>query len=143
MGSFSVSIMYIHLEINYGQGKTMSINYTILDKGKYLKIISAGACENLNQLKEYVLAIHNATVSSGQKRVLVDETQLEYKLSTLDSFDSGRFVSSISPKPKKLAVLCKLENWNDTKFWETVAVNRGVPVKIFRNQDSAEKWIMS
>jgi hypothetical protein len=29
------------------------------------------------------------------------------------------------------------------KFWETVAANRGVPVKVFRDQDSVEKWIMS
>jgi len=139
---FSIPIMHIRLERNYGKGKTMSINYVISDEGKYLKVVSAGACEDLNQLKEYVLAIHNATISSGQERVLVDETQLEYKLSTLNSFDSGRFVSSIGPKPKKLAVLCKLEGWNGTRFWETVAVNRGVPVKIFRDQDSAEKWIL-
>ena len=121
----------------------MSINYAISDEGKYLKIVSAGVCEDLNQLKEYILAIHNATISSGHKRVLVDETQLEYKLSTFDTFNSGRFASSINPKPKKIAVLCKLEGWNDTKFWETVAVNRGVAVKVFRDQDSAENWIRS
>ena len=119
----------------------MSINFAMSDEDKYLKVVSVGECENLDQLKEYVLAIHNATVSSGKKRVLVDETQLEYKLSTLDSYSSGCFASSIDPKPKMIAVICKPEGWNDTKFWENVAVNRGVPVKVFRDQDSAEKWI--
>ena len=121
----------------------MSINYNIKDEDRFLRIISSGSCEDLSQLKEYVLAIHNAVMASKNTRVLVDETQLEYKLSTTDSFYSGRFVSNLNPKPKKIAVVCKLDGWDDAKFWETVAFNRGVMVQVFKDNDSAENWILT
>jgi hypothetical protein len=38
--------------------------------------LSTGLCEDLDQLEEYMLAMHKATISSGQARVLVDETGL-------------------------------------------------------------------
>ena len=119
----------------------MSINFNIKEEDRFIRIVSSGSCEDLTQLKEYVLAIHNAAVSFEKTRILVDETQLEYKLSTIDNFNSGRFVSYLNPKPKKIAVVCKLEGWDDTKFWETVAVNRGVRVQVFKDIDSAENWI--
>jgi len=115
----------------------MEINFVINDKDKYLKIISTGSCENLVQLKEYVLALQEATVSSGHTRLLVDETHLEYTLSTLDTYNSGCFLAQLSPKPQKIAILCKTSGWNDAKFWETVAFNRGVYVKIFKDHRSA------
>ena len=121
----------------------MAINYKIIEEERFLRVISTGACENLNQLKDYIFAIQNAAISSGLERIFVDETRLEYKLSTYDSFDSGRFVSSLNPKPEKLAVLCKPEGWDNSKFWETVSVNRGVPVRVFRDNESAENWILS
>ena len=117
------------------------MNYKIKEENRFLRIISTGSCEDLAQLKEYVLAVHNATISSGQTKILVEETRLEYKISTLDTFDSGRFVSQLSPKPHKIAVVCNPDGWSDAKFWETVAVNRGVSVQVFRDLDSAEAWI--
>jgi hypothetical protein len=120
----------------------VKINFLIKDEGKYLKIISTGSCENLVQLKEYVLALQEAAVSSGQQRLLVDETHLEYTLSTLNTFHSGFFLSQLSPKPKKIAILCKTSNLNNAKFWETVAVNRGVNVRVFDDRVSAGNWIL-
>ena len=116
----------------------MKINFVIKDEDKYLRIISTGSCENLVQLKEYVLALQEAAVSSGQTRLLVDETHLEYTLSTLDTYNSGCFLAQLSPKPKKIAILCKTSGWNDAKFWETVTVNRGINVRVFDDPVSAE-----
>ncbi|MBL6983388.1 MAG: hypothetical protein ISR58_19590 [Anaerolineales bacterium] len=121
----------------------MSIKFEILDEGNFLKVESSGVCKDLNQLKEYVLAIQNAALALDQDRVFVDETHLEYKLSTMSSFNSGRFVSGLKPQPKKIAVLCRQEGWKDAKFWETVAVNRGTLVKVFRDRESAREWICS
>jgi len=63
---------------------------------------------------------------------MVDETQLEYTLPTIDSFNSGCLIAHIEPKPKKLAVLCELDGWNDAKFVETIAVNRDVSLQGFK-----------
>jgi len=119
----------------------MTIDFRISVEDEFLKVDSFGSCEDFYQLQEYVLAIHQAAVSNSRTKVIVNESQLEYKLTTVETFGSGRFVSRIAPREVKIAVVCKLEGWNNTKFWETVAVNRGVMVKIFIDQDKAEKWL--
>jgi len=125
-----------------GLDNHMSIKFNINEEDRFIRVVSSGTCEDLDQLKEYVIRIHNAVVASKKTRVLVDETQLEYTLSTLDTFYSGRFVSGLTHKPGRIAVVCKSGGWEDTKFWETVAVNRGVMVQVFKEVDSAENWLL-
>ena len=119
----------------------MSIAYQIQDQGVFLKVKAVGTCDNLEQLKEYVLAIHHAAQSAGLTRALVDERELCYHLSTIDSFESGSFVAEMAPLGLKIAVTCNLEGKADTEFWETVAVNRGAEIKIFDDIESAEEWL--
>ena len=119
----------------------MAISFSVMDGNGFLRIVSTGLCEDLDALKAYVLAMHKATMSSGQIRVLVDETGVAYRLGTVDDYHSGCFVSQLAPRPLKIAVLCRPEDWSNAKFWETVAVNRGVTVRVFREQNSAEAWV--
>jgi hypothetical protein len=119
----------------------MPINYEMGIEDGILKVVSSGVCDDLDQLKEYALALHKASTTLEQARILVDETQLEYRLGMLDSYYSGEFIAEIAQKPYKLAVVCRQEGWDETKFWETVAVNRGVPVRVFADMDRAEEWV--
>jgi hypothetical protein len=119
----------------------MSIEYQIRDEGVILRVKAVGTCDNLEQLKEYVLAIHQAALSAGLTRALVDERELRYCLSTIDSFDSGSFVAEMAPFGSKIAVLCGLEGKADTEFWATVAVNRGAEVEVFDDVEGAEEWL--
>jgi hypothetical protein len=50
----------------------MSIEYQIRDEGVILRVKAVGTCDNLEQLKEYVLAIHQAALSAGLTRALVE-----------------------------------------------------------------------
>jgi hypothetical protein len=119
----------------------MAINYEMSVEDELIIVVSSGVCDDLDQLKEYVLALHEAVTTLEQTRILVDETQLEYRLGTIDSYYSGEFMSEMEPKPYKLAIVCRQEGWDDTKFWETVAVNRGVPVRVFVDKERAEEWV--
>ena len=119
----------------------MSIEYQIQDKSPILKVKAVGTCDHLGQLKEYVLAMHEATLSAGLARVLVDERELRYHLSTTESFESGKLVAETAPSGLKMAVVCSPAGKADAKFWETVAVNRGAAVKIFDDVDDAERWL--
>jgi hypothetical protein len=119
----------------------MSIEYQIQDKNPVLKVKSAGTCDNLGQLKEYVLAMHRATLSAGVTKVLVDERELCYHLSTIDSYESGKFVAEMARFGIKIGVVCNSEGKADAKFWETVAVNRGAAVRVFDDVIAAEAWL--
>ncbi len=33
--------------------------------------------------------------------------------------------------------------WIDAMFWETVTVNRGVPVRVFQDLKRAEEWVLT
>ena len=119
----------------------MAISLGLMDGDGFLRIVSTGLYENFCQLREYVLDVHKAMVSSGQIRVLVDETGVVHRIGTMDNYRSGCFVSQLAPRPHKIAVLVRPEDWPNAKFWETVAVNRGVSVRVFREQNSAETWV--
>ena len=73
----------------------------------------------------------------------MDERELDFHLSTFDTFESGKFVAeSVRSGPiPKIAVVYKLDGETDAKFWETVAVNRGAQVKIFEDIKDAEEWL--
>ena len=85
--------------------------------------------------------MHEAATSAKLTKVLVDETRLEYSLSTTQSYESGSYVAETVPHTVKVAVVCRKEGWEEARFWETVAVNRGANVKLFLNLGDAEKWI--
>ena len=120
----------------------MSIKYFINDKDGFLKIIASGLCEDLDQCKEYVFPIQNALISTGHKKLLIDETLLEYKLSTIDIYNLGCFVSQLPQRPHKIALLCNVNDWHDAKFWGTVLVNRLVLAQVFRDHEDAERWVL-
>jgi hypothetical protein len=119
----------------------MPIDHQIQDEGSILKVKAVGTCDNLGQLKEFMLAMHQAALSAGLTRVLVDERELRYHLSITDSFKSGKFVAETAPLGSKIAVVCSLEGKVGTKFWETVAVNRGLMVRVFDDVEDAEEWL--
>ncbi len=92
----------------------MPINYRIDVKDDILTVKSTGICENIDQLTEYVLAIHEATTSTGQTKVLVDESELDCNLSIMETFQSGCFLAEIASDEVRIAVLCKSDGLEQT-----------------------------
>ena len=88
-----------------------------------------------------MLAMHKAALSAGRTSVMADERDLCYHLSTVDSFESGKMFAGLARRGLRVAVVCNPEGREETRFWETVAVNRGAPVKVFDDVDSAEEWL--
>jgi hypothetical protein len=119
----------------------MSIEYQIQDGGAILRVKASGTCEGLGQVERHMLRMHHAALSAGLTRIMVDERDLCYHLSTVDSFESGKMLAGLARRGLRVAVVCNPEGKEETRFWETVAVNRGAPVKVFDDVDSAEKWL--
>lgn len=74
-------------------------------------------------------------------KILCEETELEYNLSTLDTFDSVKFISDNTTSIVRVALVCNSNNFPDAQFWESVTFNRGLTVKVFIETEQAEKWL--
>jgi len=120
----------------------MSIKYVINDNDLFLKVISSGLCENLEQFNEYFTSIEETIRQTGHKKLLIDESLLVYKFSTLEIYKSGCFVANLAYRPHKVAILCNMHGWRDAKFWETVLVNRFILAQVFRDRGAAERWVL-
>ena len=111
-----------------------------IDK-ELLRVKATGHDENLEQVQEYGLAVMRAALENNCTKIICDESDLEYSLGTFDIFELVKSLSEVVPKVVKVALIYKPTQFDDVKFWENVAVNRGVQVRIFKDQASAEKWI--
>jgi len=122
----------------------MSIHYTIACNGDTLFIRTSGYDESLEEVEAYGNAIIRECLQCGAKRVLCDETALEYRLSTLDTFNIGKsLVSRIQNKPITIAIACNPQFREDARFFENVVVNRGLTLRMFPDVESAEIWLMN
>lgn len=119
----------------------MAIHYTFISGEDYLLVKASGFDENLEEVKQYGQAIIQACTAKNYTCVLCDERDLEYRLSTLDTFESARFLADRAPKLAKIAIVCNERFIRDGRFWETVAVNRGLTVRVFKDMESAYQWL--
>ena len=53
-----------------------------------------------------------------------------------------RIISTFAPDVARAAVVPNAKYVADAGFWETVAVNRGLSVRIFKDTDAARAWLL-
>jgi hypothetical protein len=119
----------------------MAIKYTMTKDGDLLLVETTGFDENLAEVQQYGLAILNACIQGNHTKVLCNEINLEYRLGTFDTFLAAEFMAAQIPKLGKAAIVCNETFIEDAKFWETVAVNRGLTVRVFKDVESARDWL--
>lgn len=104
----------------------MAINFTATSEGNLLIINASGFDDNLEEVQQYGMAVIEACSKYNVTRVLCDETNLEYRLSVIGTFQSVEFIAAQVPAIAKVALVCSEKSIADAAFWETVAVNRGL-----------------
>lgn len=127
----------------------MSIKYRSTVENGVLIIKASGRDENAQQVIEYGRSVIQLIVESGTQRVLCDESELEYALSTVDTFDAAKQIAfeaakeiaASAPNVARVAIVCNPQFWDDAKFWETVAVNRGLRVVVDTDISRAMAWL--
>jgi hypothetical protein len=114
----------------------------INEKATYLHAVVTGknSKENvLNYLKEVLRECAARNIS----KVLIEERLEGPRLGTLDVFSvSSEGASKALGKLKAMAYVDINAEGNLMKFAETVAVNRGLPVRVFSTVTEAEKWLL-
>ncbi|MCC7492060.1 MAG: hypothetical protein IT204_06945 [Fimbriimonadaceae bacterium] len=119
----------------------MAIRHRVEVAGDLLLVTASGYDESLAEVQAYGLAVIEAALAHGCRRVLCDERQLEYRLGTVDTYQAAAFLAEQAPALGRAALVCAPECAPDAAFWETVAVNRGLQVRAFQSLTDAQAWI--
>ena len=119
----------------------MSITYSMRCEGDVLYVTASGEDDNASEVEAYGMSILQKAVETHAVRVLCDERTLRYRLDTIENFVSASKMAEVIPRGRQVAIVCAPESIRDAKFWETVAVNRGAPVCVFTQLESAKAWL--
>jgi hypothetical protein len=119
----------------------MSIRYSIHTDGDLLRVVASGKDDDLNDVNTYGSAVVAAAQSTGCRRVLCDERDLQYSIGTIDIYESAEFMAQQARWVMQVAIVAPAGYEDDADFWETVAVNRGLRVRMFRRIEDAERWL--
>ncbi len=119
----------------------MAIQHQAVVENGILVIRAQGFDESLEEVQAYGLAVVEACRRERVLRVLCDERDLDYRLGTLDTFQAAAFISDLAPKVGRAAIVPNAEGLDDAAFWEDVAVNRGLTVRVFRDPEPALAWL--
>ncbi|ACF43882.1 conserved hypothetical protein [Pelodictyon phaeoclathratiforme BU-1] len=119
----------------------MSIHYTMRVDGDILFVCASGFDESLDEVQGYGLAIINASLEGGVSRVFCDETALEYRLGTFDTYQAAEFIAENVPALAKVALVCNAKFMSDASFFEDVVVNRGLTLRFFTDPEVAMRWL--
>ena len=118
----------------------MSYSLTIMQKPGYLHAIVTGP-NTLENVMAYLHAIESEGISRGCPRVLIEERLDGPRLGTLDVFDLAS-QGSATPFFEAIAYVDVNAQGDLMKFAENIAVNRGMPVKVFGSVADAERWLL-
>lgn len=121
----------------------MAITYSLEVKENLLLVKAAGRDDDVNDVIQYGQALIEAAVQAGCTRVLCDERELEYAIGTLDIYQSASMIAQTAPHIARVAIVCNPQFLKEGEFWETVAVNRGLMVRMFTEMEEARDWLES
>lgn len=119
----------------------MAIHYTMTSQDDILMVHTSGFDESLTEVKEYGIALIEACLAGGFTGLLCDERDLEYRLGTFDTYEAAKFISEHAPRMARVALIPNAKYIVDAQFWETVAVNRGLAARIFKDPTTASQWL--
>ncbi len=108
-----------------------------------LYVETKGFDESLEEVVRYNQAILQEGLDNNAQKVLCDERQLEYRLPLIDTFELAEDLAKNVPYSIQIAMVTHPLNEQMILFWETVALNRGLNVKVFFDPKEAALWLHS
>lgn len=119
----------------------MTISYDIQVEGDLLYVTASGSDESLEEVQAYGAAVVEACREHSCRRVLADERALDYRLSTIDTYDLAKYYSKYVPHVIRAAVVCSPGDLEDGSFWEVAVQNRGLLFRVFTDFEQARAWL--
>jgi hypothetical protein len=114
---------------------------SLIEESGYLHARAEGPRTPENALK-FLGEVYRACVQGGHTSVLLE---LNFEGPSLDAADIYRVISRGSEEGMRLQRIAYVEDAMDNpdkaRFAETVALNRGVNVRLFTDLESASRWL--
>ena len=121
----------------------MSYKITITQKPTYLHIIIIGQLSEENVLR-YFEEIHRECTARNCFRILIEESLDGPRLNVIKVLELVSEESNKSGGLFEAIAYVDVNAMGDSmKFIENVAVNRGLPVKVFSTVANAKKWLLN
>jgi hypothetical protein len=123
----------------------MAYHMEVVCEDDYLHIYVTGD-NTPEDVIAYLDQIRRSCVEHGCPKVLIEENLTGPPFATVDVYDVVDAASrGVAPAIRYIAFIDTnpAHDFAQMKFAETVAVNRGVNVKVFRDVPSAREWIRS
>lgn len=122
-------------------GAIVSYQLTIEERPAYIYARADGELTPANALR-FLEEAHAACVKSGRSSVLLDMQLHGPNLNTTSVYDVISQRAADGSKLRKIAyVPYKSDDQSMAYFAETVAMNRGVNVRLFDSVAAAERWL--
>ena len=119
----------------------MSISYSMRTEDDLLVVVASGADDSVEQVKSYGEAVIMEALRTGSRRILCLETDLEYRLTTSETFEVASHIAEYAPRVARVALVCNPAFADDAAFWENVVNNRGLTVRFFPDELSGRRWL--
>jgi hypothetical protein len=119
------------------------MSYTLrqFEEEKYIELYYYGEF-TISELENSKIDGNEVLSRNGWHRVLVDVTTAHAYPATVDYFDFASGLTQDAPGNIRLALVVKEERKEIGKFFENVAVNRGLDVRCFTDRDEGLKWLL-
>ncbi|MCF8262501.1 MAG: hypothetical protein K9J12_17125 [Melioribacteraceae bacterium] len=120
----------------------MSIKYEFEVIGNLLKVKSSGKDDGLQDVLNYSYAVLQKAIESGSARIFCDERELDYAISVGETYNLAEEASKQAFRLARIAILCNPNFIEEGKFYETVASNRGLVVRVSTDYNELMEWLM-
>jgi hypothetical protein len=124
-----------------GQGMhSGSYTMTIAVEGGYLHAVVTGV-NSVENVVAYLQQLRQECEDRGCFRVLIEERLEGPRLRTLDVFQIASQGAVGASRIEAMAFVDVHAEGDLMKFAETVAANRGLPIRLFKSVDDARHWL--
>ena len=113
---------------------------TVTEEPGYLHAVITGVNSKENVIS-YLQDLQRECVTRKCFRLLVEERLEGPRLRTLDVYQIASMSDQARTIVREIAYVDILAEGDLMKFAETIAVNRGLPIRIFSNVDDAKAWL--
>ncbi|OIQ50923.1 hypothetical protein BerOc1_02866 [Pseudodesulfovibrio hydrargyri] len=123
----------------------MAVKVSITPNADHLLVKVAGEVRTVEDVVSYTTVFRPEAVRLGLRRVLLDYVDARF---SLDYYDL-REVAEIGVRKDfpqlglRIAVVCRTEDLDRHRLFETIAANRSIVYRVFTAPDKALAWLLA